>query len=151
MFCQTSGPIYALLRYLHDRPYAGEDIWLSTLTHDVGLSADDVKFALNNQHLSDWLSEHSGYPLVTVKSKPVLREKLIELGVDPGSLDAMQAMFREVFKTVRQFRNCKRNEHGQLQVEAVWTSKEQPSQVLWRDLNASAREYVGSDNSRSLL
>jgi hypothetical protein len=149
-FSQTPDPIYVLLRYLHDRPYAGEDIWLSTLSRDVGLSDNDVKFVLNNQNLSDWLSIQGGYPLVTVKSKPVLLQKLIDLGVEPASLDAMQALFRGSFKTVRQFRDCKRNEHGQLQVEAVWTSKEQPSQVLWRDINSSAREYVSSQPHRAV-
>ena len=77
-----------LLRYLHDRPYAGEDIWLSTLSRDVGLSDNDVKFVLNNQNLSDWLSIQGGYPFVTVKSKPVLLQKLIDLVVEPASLDA---------------------------------------------------------------
>jgi len=87
------------------------------------------------------LSINDGFGLVTVKDQPLLLQKLLNLGVKPESLQPMQARFRGgEFRNVRQFRNCKRNEIGLLEVDAVWTSKEQPSRVLWQDLNESAQE-----------
>jgi len=141
--CQIPGCIEKVLRELHKRKYAGEEIWLQTLSKDADISEADVKFALNDQRLGDWFSIKDGFGLVTVKDSPLLLQKLLNLGVEPESLQPMQARFRgREFRNVRQFRNCKRNEIGQLEVEAVWTSKEQPSRVLWQELNASAQENV---------
>jgi hypothetical protein len=104
-----------VLRELHKRKYAGEEIWLQTLAKDADVSEDDVKFALNDQGLGDWFSIKDGFGLITVKDQPLLKQKLLTHRVEPDSLQPMQARFRGgEFRNVRQFRNCKRNEIGLL-------------------------------------
>ena len=136
-----------VLRHLYDRQLPGEEVWLATLAKDVGVLVEDVKFVLKSQDLGSWLSQQRGWDLVTIKDAPLLSRKLLDIGVDPESLQSMQALFRGAFRAVRQLRDPKLNELGQLTVEAVWTSKEPPSRVFWQDLNASARQTVSTSSS----
>ena len=83
------------------------------MAKDADVSEEDVKFALNDQGMGDWLSIKDGFRLVTVKDQPLLKHKLLNLGVQPDSLQPMQARFSgSNFRNVRQFRNCRRMRAG---------------------------------------
>jgi len=90
------------------------------------------------QGLKDWITEKGEQgqnSFVTVKSKPLLVQKLVALGVDPDSLQSLQARLNGTLKTVKEFRHPDRDENGLLHFEAVWTSTHMPSRVFYPDLN----------------
>jgi len=119
--------------------------WLSWLSKDLALPQQEITSLMRIQGLKDWITEKGEQgqnSFVTVKSKPLLVQKLVALGVDPDSLQSLQARLNGTLKTVKEFRHPDRDENGLLHFEAVWTSTHMPSRVFYPDLNARAREHV---------
>ena len=133
-----------LLRHLHDRLLGpGENVWISTLADDLGLSQSQLIVYLDTLGLGSHISGRTGnFAAFTVPPLDAVSDLLAARGIARQLLEPMQGLVNGVWQKIKWLQHPSLCENGAIRFHATWKGKLPPSSVCCHDLNPSARSYV---------